>query len=146
MLVQSRSFGLAMVLAHQHLDQLPAAIRSAVLANARSKVVFQSAADDARAFAHRFGRTVTEDDFMSLDQYEVLCRLATPEGVSQPVSGHTLPPPERTGSSETVRARSRVRYGRTHAAIAADIARRRTARSPEPPKKRPRLGGMGWDG
>jgi hypothetical protein len=37
-----------MVLAHQHLDQLPEHIRSSVLANARSKVVFQTTYDDAR--------------------------------------------------------------------------------------------------
>jgi hypothetical protein len=31
-----------MVLAHQHVDQLPDGIRSAALANARSRVLFQA--------------------------------------------------------------------------------------------------------
>jgi type IV secretory pathway TraG/TraD family ATPase VirD4 len=66
LLVQARSFGLAMVLAHQHLDQLPDHIRSAALANARSKVVFQTTFDDARVFAREFGRAVSEEDFMNL--------------------------------------------------------------------------------
>ena len=39
MLVQARSFGLGMVLAHQHLDQLPERIRSAAVpgSSARSR-------------------------------------------------------------------------------------------------------------
>ena len=145
LLVQARSFGLAMVLAHQHLDQLPGTIRSAVLANARSKVVFQTTADDARVFAREFGRSVSEDDFMDLGQYEVLCRLATSEGVSAPVSATTLPPPTSTGSADDIRGRSQARYGRSPEDIQADIARRRAPRSPRP-KKRPRLGGTRWDG
>jgi hypothetical protein len=107
LLVQARSFGLAMVLAHQHLDQLPGSIRSAVLANARSKVVFQTTADDARVFAREFGGSLSEDDFMDLAQYEVLCRLVTGEGVSSPVSAATLPPPEPIGRVGEVWAQSR---------------------------------------
>ncbi len=82
LLVRSRSCGLSMVLAHQHLDQLPGTIRSAVLANARSKVVCQTTADDGRVLAREFGRTVTDEDFMNLGRFEVLCRLVTGEGIT----------------------------------------------------------------
>jgi type IV secretory pathway TraG/TraD family ATPase VirD4 len=71
LLVQARSFGLSMGLAHQHLDQLPERIRGAVMANAQSKVVFQTTYDDARVFAREFGRSVSDEDFMNLGQYEV---------------------------------------------------------------------------
>jgi len=145
MLVQARSFGLSMVLAHQHLDQLPDSIRSAVLANARSKVVFQTTADDARVLAREFGRGVSDEDFLNLGQYEVLMKLATSEGVSPPVSAVTLPPPEPTDLAATVRRRSRERYGRALDAIEADIASRRTPQAPQQPKKRPRLGGTTWE-
>jgi hypothetical protein len=145
LLVQARSFGLAMVLAHQHLDQLPDSIRSAVLANARSKVVFSTTYDDARVFAREFGRPVSDDDFMNLGAYEVLCRLATSEGISAPVSGQALPPAEAVGSADEERRRSRSRYGRDAADIEADIARRRTPRHPPVPKKRPKLGGTTWE-
>jgi hypothetical protein len=145
LLVRSRSYGLAMVLAHQHLDQLPSTIRSAVLANARSKVAFQTTADDARVLAREFGRTVTEDDFMNLGQYEVLCRLATGEGVSAPVSGVTLPPAQPIGLAARVRGRSGERYGRAPADIEGEIVRRRTALTAPTPRKRPRLGGTTWE-
>ena len=145
MLVRSRSYGLAMVLAHQHLEQLPTNIRSAAFANARSKIVFQTTYDDARVFAREYGRSVTEDDFLNLGAYEVLARLATEDGVSPPVSGVTFPPIEPMGFADEVRRRSRARYGRAPAAIQADIARRRTPRNPAAPKKRPKLGGVKWE-
>jgi hypothetical protein len=145
MLVQARSFGLAMALAHQHLDQLPERIRPAVLSDAHSKAVFQTAYDDARTFAREFGRSVTEDDFMNLGRFEVLCRFATEEGVSAPVTGETLLPTPPTGLGSEARQRSRERYGRTKADIRADIAKRRTPRKPPAPKKRPKLGGTAWD-
>jgi hypothetical protein len=145
MLVQARSFGLAMVLAHQHLDQLPDSLRSAVLANARSKIVFQATYDDARVFAREFGRSVTDEDFMNLGAFEVLCRLATADGVSAPASAVTLPPTAPTALGREAREQSRVRYGRDAAAIQADIARRRTPRNPAAPKKRPKLGGVKWE-
>lgn len=145
MLVQARSFGLAMVLAHQHLDQLPDSLRSAVLANARSKVIFQATYDDARVFAREFGRSVSDEDFMNLGSFEVLCRLATAEGVSAPVSAVTLPPTAPTALGREAREQSRSRYGRDAAAVRADIARRRTPRNPPVAKKRPRLGGVKWE-
>ena len=145
LLVQARSFGLSLVLAHQHLDQLPDSIRSAVLANARSKVVFQTTFDDARIFAREFGRAVSDEDFMNLGPYEVFCRFATSDGISAPVSGVTLPPAEPKGLAKEVRRRSRERYGRAAADIAADIAQRRTPRAAPKPRKRPKLGGTTWE-
>ena len=102
-----------MVLAHQHLDQLPDSIRSAVLANARSKVVFQTTFDDARVLAREFGRAVSDEDFMNLGAYEVLCRFATAEGISAPVSGVTLPPlePKRPGPGGAAAISAALRPG-----------------------------------
>jgi len=49
-LAQARGFGFSLTLAHQYLGQLPAAVRQG-LANARTKVVFQTSADDAPVLA-----------------------------------------------------------------------------------------------
>lgn len=144
MLVQARSYGLSLVLSHQHLDQLPAGLRSAVLVNAASKVVFRTGADDARTLAREFGRTVSEDDFLNLGQYEVLAKLATSEGVSPAVTGVTLQPMPSTGIAADVLEQSRKRYGRSIEAIDTEIERRRTPVNPKPPK-RPRLGRIAWD-
>jgi hypothetical protein len=144
MFAKARGFGLGITAAHQDLGQLPVELRQAVLANARSKVVFQCAADDARTFAREFGRAVSDEDFMNLGPYEVLMRLATAEGVSQPVTGMSLPPSEPTELEHEVRTRSRQRYGRRLADVEAEIDARRHA-TEAPPKKRPRVGGTTWE-
>ena len=115
-----------------------------MLADARSKVIFQTAADDARQLAREFGRTVSDEDFLNLGQYEVLLRLATSGGVSQPVSGITKPPSRRTGVAQQARDRSRQRYGRALNDVQAAIEARRSGFEPVP-KKRPRLGATTWE-
>jgi hypothetical protein len=144
MFAKARGFGLSITAAHQDLGQLPVELRQAVLANARSKVIFQTAADDARVFAREFGRAVTDEDFMNLGQFEVLMRLATGEGVSQPVTGTSQPPSPPTGFATEVKARSSQRYGRPLADVEAAIDARRQAVE-TPPKKKPRLGGQTWE-
>jgi hypothetical protein len=140
---KARGFRMGITAAHQDLGQLPVDLRQAVLANARSKVVFQTAADDARTFAREFGRTVSEEDFLHLGQFEVLMRLATSDGVSQPVTGVTKPPLPKTGLEAEARNRSRQRYGRSLAEVEAAIDARRS--STVVPKKRPKLGSTTWE-
>ena len=48
-LVQARGLGIGLVLAHQHLGQLDPGVRSAVLANAGSRMAFRLDHDDAQA-------------------------------------------------------------------------------------------------
>lgn len=77
LLAQLRSYGLGLVLAHQDLDQLSKVrgLEQAVLANARSKMVFQTSARDARVMQREFGRLVSDEDFISLGAYEAIaCR------------------------------------------------------------------------
>ena len=50
-LAQARGLGVGVVLAHQHLAQLNSDLRSAVAANAQSKVFFRLGPDDAAAIA-----------------------------------------------------------------------------------------------
>ncbi|MFD9431464.1 type IV secretory system conjugative DNA transfer family protein [Streptomyces sp. NPDC060002] len=142
MFAQARSLGLAMTVAHQHLGQLTRELQDATQNNARSTVVFQTSADEARSFARQFGRSVTEEDFLNQRRFEVLMRLATSNGVSSPVTGVTLPPVDATGSADEVRRRSRRTYGRPVAEVEAEIRQRR-GRQPaaSAPTRRPRFGG-----
>jgi hypothetical protein len=140
MLSKARGFALGMTLAHQHLGQLSTDMRQAILANARSKVVFQTTADDAGIFAREFG-SLTDHDFMNLDAYEVVCLLATATRVSSPVTGVARPPAPRTGSAGQVRKMSRQRYGRRAAEVEAEIAsRRKVSKTNAVTRKRPKLG------
>jgi hypothetical protein len=144
MFAKARGYRLGIMAAHQNLGQLPPDLREAILANARSKVVFQTAADDARSLAREFGRGVDDEDFMNLGQFEVLMKLAGADGVSQPVSGAARPPCDSAGVSVTVRLQSRRKYGRPLDQVEAEIEARRRPTAPPKPKKGPKLGPTEW--
>ncbi|MEC3978145.1 type IV secretory system conjugative DNA transfer family protein [Amycolatopsis sp. H20-H5] len=146
MLAKTRSFGLGLVLAHQDLDQLSKVrgLEQAVLANARSKLVFQTSARDARVMQREFGRLVDEDDFINLGAHEALARIATTDGVSAPITLVANPPTKPVGFGNAVRAASRSAYGRPLAQVEAEIeARRRLLHDPVRPK--PNLGAQKWE-
>ncbi|MCP2245736.1 type IV secretion system DNA-binding domain-containing protein [Lentzea aerocolonigenes] len=144
MLAKLRSFELGLVLAHQDLDQLAKVrgLEQAVLANARSKVVFQTSARDARTMQREFGRLVTEDDFINLGGFEAIVRIATDTGVSSPFTITTAPPSRTTNIAEAVKAASRTKYGRPVAEVEVEIDARRHATTENTTK--PKLGTQRW--
>jgi hypothetical protein len=117
---QARGLGVGFALAHQHLDQLDTKTYSAVMANARNRVAFQLADDDARVLA-RSGRTLVAEDFTSLASFECYAQLVA-EGAVQPwASAKTLPPPATISDPSIVRAASQANYGMPRHLVDADI-------------------------
>jgi hypothetical protein len=114
MLSQARGLGLGLVLAHQFLDQLPAHIQSAVLGTVRTQISFQLEYRDARKLADRFA-PMTWHDLTALDAYEMVMRPCVNNATQSPVTGRTLPPPDRpAGAVERaaeLAAAARQRYG-----------------------------------
>jgi len=123
-LAQARGLGLGLTLAHQHLGQLPAALREAVLANARSRVIFQTAAADAQRLGREVAPYLTPADILGLGPFEVALSLAVGSRTAPPATGRTVPPPPLTGMAEDALAASRSRYGRPRAEVEAAIRRR----------------------
>ena len=128
MLTQARGLGLGLTLAHQHLGQLPASVREAVLANAGSRVIFQVSATDAHALARELAPYVSPVNLQGLGRFEVVARLAAGSQVSPPATGTTLPAPATTGQGETARLRSRLHYGISRDEVEAAIQARHTGR------------------
>lgn len=122
-LAQARGLGFGLTLAHQHLGQLPPALRQGILANARSRVIFQSPAD-ARVLARDLTPHLGEADLRGLGAREVVASLATGAQVAPPATALTLPPPPPTGQSAAARAASRARYGQDRAEVEAAIRAR----------------------
>ena len=144
MLAKARGYKLGMTLAHQHLGQLTPVMKSAVMANARTKVVFQTSADDARAMAREFGKSVDEYDFQHLGRYEAVARVATPDGVSQPMTLTTSEPAKGEGWAKQAKYVSRTTYGRPVQEVEADIEARHSHEK-VPRTKRPKVGSEdGW--
>jgi TraM recognition site of TraD and TraG len=121
---QSRGYGVGWILAHQHLAQLDTATRQAVLANCRSRLVMQTTAADASAFAREFRPHVSADDLQGLDAFTAYAAVSTGAAVAPPASLRTRKAPAPLGCAGEVRAASRERYGIPAADVDAAIRAR----------------------
>jgi len=110
-LAQARGLGVGFTLAHQFLGQLSPAMRTGVLANARSRICFQLAHEDAVTMAKGHPELGPED-LTSLGQYEVYASLFARGQVTPYASGHTLAAAPQTSDPAVLRSLSRDRYGR----------------------------------
>lgn len=108
-LAQARGLGAGFHLAHQYMHQLDAPMRSAVLANAQSRIAFRLPAEDARLIAS--GSTLAPDDFQSLGAFQCYAQLVAQAAVQPWCSASTLPPGKPLSDAEVVRAASREHYG-----------------------------------
>lgn len=144
MMVKSRGYNLGMVVANQHLGQLTTEIRQAIMANARTKVVFQTSIDDAAEMAKEFGALVAPDDFTHLRAYEAIARIATDHGISPPVTLKTMPPAPSYSYAVAIRSMSRNLYGRAAFEVEKAIWDRRSLGPTKPRGKRPKISGEGW--
>ena len=101
-----------------------------MLANARSRVIFQTAAADAGRLGREVAPYLTPADILGLSPYEVVVSLSAGNRVAPPATGRTLPAPPATGLGEAVRAQSRRAYGRPRAQVEAAIRARHAGESP----------------
>jgi hypothetical protein len=123
MLAQARGLGLGLILAHQHLGQLPEAVKTAVLSTARTQVLFQLDYDDARAMEQRFA-PLSAQDLMGLDQYEIALRPCVGGRTSSPVTGTTLPLPSGSTDGPALAVEARQRFGVPRADVEAALTAR----------------------
>lgn len=123
-LATARGFDVSLVLALQHLAQLPPDLRAGVLSNVRSLVSFQLNAADAKLLAPYHGSGVTAEDLQGLERFEVAARLHAAGRTQPPCTLTTLPPPKGTGTPAQLRAVSARRWGANGAAVEAAIAER----------------------
>ena len=115
-LAQSRGLGVGLTLGHQHLGQLTPEVRSAVLANAGSRVCFRLNHDDASVLA-RGSRTPSPEDFAGLGQYETYASLLAGGERTPYASVRTRPPQAALRSAGEVRRRSAASFGEDGQAV-----------------------------
>ena len=114
MLAEARGYRLGLVLAHQHLAQLPSELRDAAAANARSKVYFTTSPEDARHLEPHVAPELSAHDLSHLGVFQAACRLLAGGQELPACTLVTRPLPAPTpGRAEQVRAAARRRYGRT---------------------------------
>jgi hypothetical protein len=118
-LTQARGLGVGFVAAHQYMHQLDPAMRSAVLANAQSRVAFRLPSEDARIIAA--DSALLPEDFQSLGAFQCYVQLVANAAVQPWCSASTVLPGEPISDPAAVRAASRNTYGVDRAAIEADL-------------------------
>ena len=123
-LATARGFDVSIAVALQHLDQVPADLRSGILSNVRSTVSFQLSAADARLLAPYFGQSVTAEDLQGLERYEVIARLHAAGTTQPPCTLRTLAPPVGAGTAAQHRTVSARRWGADGVAVDTAIAER----------------------
>lgn len=147
-LAEARSMGLGLVLAHQGLYQLDdAALKQAVMTNARTKLAFKVSRDDAAAIAKEMGPLVSPSDIQRLANYELFAQIMTEHGVSPPVTVTTLENKANTGKEYQIRRDSREQYGRpVNVVEEAMFGRRRAFKAaPKSTRRAPKFGADMWD-
>ena len=117
MLAEARGYRLSMVLAHQHLGQLPKELRETISANARSKLWFSMSPEDARVLERHVAPNLSEHDLGHLGAYVAAARLLV-GGEETPAFTLTTRPAVAPvpGRAAAVRAASRAAHPRPPAA------------------------------
>jgi hypothetical protein len=145
-LAESRGFGVGWTLAHQEMGgQLTPELRSVVLANARSRVLFQLPADDARLMARQLGGPLTADDLQGLGAFEVATQLFADGSTQSAATGRTRPLSPPCSDPEQIRRWSSEQYGVERDEIEAAIRKRQMGNTSGPIGRRPTASPGGGD-
>ncbi|HZT66880.1 MAG TPA: type IV secretion system DNA-binding domain-containing protein [Acidimicrobiales bacterium] len=130
LLAEARGYHVGLVLAHQHLAQLPRDLAEAVSANARNKVYFNCSPEDARVLARHTEPAVPAAVLSRLGDHRVAVRLVRSGAELSAFTLATRPlPPPIPGRAVAARAAARANAGRpAEARRAEELARRRRPR------------------
>ncbi len=111
LLAEARGYRLSLVLAHQHMGQLPRDVRDALGANARTKVVFTCSPDDALTLERHFAPDLSDYDLSHLATFQAACRPCVGGGQAQAFTFRTEAlRPGSAARAEVVRRRSAELY------------------------------------
>ena len=123
-LTEARSYRLGLTLAHQHLGQLDSDLSHAMMANARSKVVFQTSRADAVTFARELGAGLTPEDMQGIPAYEAVAQVFARGKVQPPATIATADLPPKVREADEVRSASVARFGVPRDEVDAAIVER----------------------
>ena len=103
MLAEARGYRFGLVLAHQNLTQMPRETQLALSANARNKVFFSCAPEDAHQLAKHTMPELSEHDLSHLDAFQAACRLVVDGRETPAFTLLTQPAKPVIGESTAVR-------------------------------------------
>ena len=103
MLAEARGYHLSLVLAHQNLAQLPRETQLALSANARNKIFFSCAPEDAHQLARHTIPELSDADLAHLDAYTAAARLVAGNRTTAAFTLRTAPPAAPVGETTAIR-------------------------------------------
>ncbi|MGC4885727.1 type IV secretory system conjugative DNA transfer family protein [Micromonospora sp. DT227] len=103
MLAEARKYRLSLVLSHQDLAQFPKDLLAAASANARNKVYFSCAPEDARVLARHTLPELDEHDLTHLDAYTTATRLVADGRQTPAFTMRTRAPKPVVGEATAIR-------------------------------------------
>ncbi|GGL42583.1 type IV secretory system conjugative DNA transfer family protein [Planomonospora parontospora] len=110
-LAEARGYRLSLILAHQHLDQLPADLREALSADARNKIYFAASPKDASDLKAHTAPLITSHDLTHLGAFQAAARLVVAGQQTPAFTLRTRPlPPITAGREKAIREASRERF------------------------------------
>ncbi|MFC1757078.1 CxxC-x17-CxxC domain-containing protein, partial [Patescibacteria group bacterium] len=111
-LSESRKYGLALILAHQYIAQMPEGVSDAVFGNVGTHVVFRVGPADAQILEVEFTPEFLAEDIVNLGLARTYLKLSIDGVPSRPFSATTLPPIAHSGVTfkEEIKATSQKNY------------------------------------
>jgi hypothetical protein len=122
MLAEARGYRLGMVLAHQNLAQLPRDTQLAISANARNKIFFSCAPEDAHQLARHTLPELDEHDLSHMDAYRAASRLVVDGRETPAFTVRTNPPRPLIGETTAVRQAAAAGQTGERSAAVGDLA------------------------
>lgn len=112
-LSEARKFRLCLTLTNQYIEQLEEEIQRAIFGNAGTLVSFVVGARDAYILSKEFAEIYTENDLVSLENFETVVKLSVDGTTSAPFPAKTLPLPTlKNDNKEKIIRLSKEKFGR----------------------------------
>ena len=128
MLAEARKYRLSMVLAHQDLAQFPKDLLAAASANARNKIYFSVAPEDARVLARHTLPELDEHDLTHLDAYTAASRLVVAGRQTPAFTMKTRPPKPVVGGATAIRQAAAAKVPAQDTSAIDDLVERLSTR------------------
>ncbi|MFG2019242.1 type IV secretory system conjugative DNA transfer family protein [Actinomadura geliboluensis] len=110
-LAEARAYRFSLMIAHQHLSQLPRDLRDAVSADARNKMYFAVSPEDAHALTQHTAPYVTEHGLSHLGAFQATARIIHNSSPVPAFTVRTRPlPAPIPGRAEAIRQASREAF------------------------------------
>ncbi len=98
-LSEARKYRLDLTLANQYIGQVDEDVQKAIFGNTGTLMTFLVGAYDAHVLAQEFGQIFSEEDLVSLGNYELFLKLAIDNLSSRPFFATTLPLPRSSNQN-----------------------------------------------